>query len=395
MTKAPFAVPLRPDYSPRSGHSVSAPHKRPSDAFFRALAVCAKYSFGGGKRSVLEELKASYGEDDNTRLVMSKLVTKAAVIPADTTTSGWADVLVSTAIADLIQTLTPLSIYPKLAALGDTFTFGRNGAVTLPARNTAATLNSAFISQGSAIPVHQGAFLPITFTAKKMGVITVVTREILEHSAPSIEAILRTAMMEDTAVAIDTVLLDATAATTTRPAGLKAGVAKVTASGTASIVGFIADIKGLVTALLTGAKGNLRAPAWIMNPADVLAAALLTTTAVGETPFREEMARGTLLGIPVLTTTTGLSDMMCLIDAADFATATGEDPEFSISDQAVLHMEDSSPSAMTTGGATPSFASPVRSLYQTDCLAIKMLLDINWGMRRTGVFQWTDTMAWN
>ena len=392
MTKAPFAVPLRPDYSQRS--AVSAPHTRPSDAIFRALAVCIKYSYGDGKRSVLEELKASYGEDDATRLVMSRLVTKAAVIPADTVTSGWADVLVQTAIDDLIQSLLPLSVYPKLAAMGHSFTFGRSGAVTLPARNTASTLSSAFVSQGSAIPVRQGAFLPITFTAKKMGVITIITREILEHSTPSIEAILRTAIVEDTAVAVDAVLLDTNTATTVRPAGLRT-VAKVTASATASIVGFIADIKALASALLTGAKGNLRAPAWIMNLADVLAASLLTTTAVGETPFREEMGRGMLLGIPILTTTTGLSDVMCLIDAADFTTATGDTPAFSISDQAVVHMEDAGPTGITTGGATPSFASPVRSMWQTDCLAIKMLLDINWGMRRTGVFQWTDTMAWN
>jgi len=120
---------------------------------------------------------------------------------------------------------------------------------------------------------------------------------------------------------------------------------------------------------------------------------LLTTTAVGETPFREEMSRGTLLGIPILTTTTGLSDVMCLIDAADFATATGDTPEFTISDQAVLHMEDTSPAAISTSPGV--FASPVRSMFQTDCFAIKMLLDINWGMRRTSVFQWTDTMAWN
>jgi HK97 family phage major capsid protein len=212
MTKAPFAVPLRPDYSPRSGHSVSAPHTRPSDAIFRALAVAVKYEYGDQKRSVLEELKAAYGEDDVTRLVMSRLVTKAATIPADTTTSGWADTLVQTAIADLIQSLLPLSIYPQLVARGDSFTFGRNGAVTLPARNTALSVSGAFIAQGSAIPVKQGGFLPITFTGKKMGVITVVTREILQHSVPSIENILRKAVLEDTAVAIDAILLDATAA---------------------------------------------------------------------------------------------------------------------------------------------------------------------------------------
>jgi HK97 family phage major capsid protein len=395
MTKAPFAIPLRPDYTPRSGHSVSAPLTRPSDAIFRALAVALKYEYGDQKRSVLEELKASYGEDDVTRLVMARLITKAAVIPADTTTSGWASNLVQTAIADLIQSLLPLSIYPQLVARGDSFTFGENGVVTLPARNTAASVNGVFFAQGSAIPVKQGAFLPISFTTKKMGVITVVTREILLHSTPSIENILRKAVLEDTAVAIDAILLDAVVADTTRPAGLKAGVGKITASATASIVGFIADIKGLAAALITGTKGNMRAPVWIMNPGDVLAASLLTTTAVGETPFREEIARGTLAGIPILTSATVPADTMLLIDAADFTSSTGENPQFTISDQAVLHMEDTTPLAISTPGAPATIAAPVRSLFQTDCLAIKMLMDINWGMRRTGVVQWSDTLAWN
>ena len=47
---------------------------------------------------------------------------------------------------------------------------------------------------------------------------------------PAIEGLIRQAIIEDTAVAIDSVLLDATAATTTRPAGLKAGVSATTAT---------------------------------------------------------------------------------------------------------------------------------------------------------------------
>jgi HK97 family phage major capsid protein len=231
-------------------------------------------------------------------------------------------------------------------------------------------------------------------TPKKMGVITTMTREIVEHSIPSIEAILRQAMLEDTSVAIDTVLLDATAASTTRPAGLKNGIAKITVSGTASIVGFVADCKNLMAALITATSGNVRNPVWIMNPGDVLAAAMLQTT-TGDTPFREEIAGGTLFGIPIVQTTTGLSDMMCLMDAADFVTATGDSPNFSVSDQAVLHMEDTSPAALSAVATPNTVAAPIRSLWQTDTIAIRMIMDLNWAKRRTGIFQWADTMVWN
>lgn len=369
----------------------------PLDYLFRAITVDIKHFGEGRKRPILEVLKESYGDNDMgecVRTVMSRMVTKAAAIPADTTTSGWADTLVQTVIGEFIPSLLPHSVYPALAAKGGSFTFGRNGTISLPARNTSTTVAGAFVAQGAPIPVRQGAFTAITLTPKKMGVITTLTREITEHSTPSIEAIIRQAMLEDTGVAIDTILLDATASSTTRPAGLKNGISKVNASATTTIAGFIADITGLAAALITATNGNIRNPVWIMNPGDVLKASLLQTT-TGDTPFRDELAGGTLLGYPVIQTTTGLSDMMALMDAADFITATGDTPQFSVSDQAVLHMEDTTPLAISTVATPNTVAAPVRSLWQTDSMAIRMILDINWAKRRTGIFQWTDTMAWN
>jgi HK97 family phage major capsid protein/HK97 family phage prohead protease len=371
---------------------------QPLDLLFKAIATDIKHFGEGRKRPILEVLKENYGDNDlgeSVRTVMARMVTKAASIPADTTTSGWADTLVQTVIGDFIESLMPFSIYPALRAKGGTFTFGRNGTISLPARTTSTTVAGAFVAQGAPIPVRQGAFTPITLTPKKMGVITTMTREITEHSTPQIEAILRQAMMEDTAVAIDTILLDATAASATRPAGLKNGQTKVTATaGGAVPAALIGDLRGLYAALITATQGNIRNPAWIMNPGDVLAASLIQTT-TGDTPFREEISRGTLLGFPILQSTTGLSDMMAIIDAADFMTATGDTPQFSVSDQAVLHMEDTSPAALSTAGTPNVVAAPIRSLWQTDSMAIRMILDINWAKRRAGIFQWTDTMTWN
>jgi cytosine/adenosine deaminase-related metal-dependent hydrolase len=56
------------------------------------------------------------------------------------------------------------------------------------------------------------------------------------------------------------------------------------------------------------------------------------------------------------------------------------------------------PATWLTGSAsaTPNtIAAPVRSLWQTDCIGVRMLLDVNWGLRRTGVVAWTQTMTWN
>jgi hypothetical protein len=208
--------------------------------------------------------------------------------------------------------------------------------------------------------------------------------------------LIRQAIIEDTAVAIDSVLLDATAATTTRPAGLKSGVSATSATGGGTITALIGDIRGLTSALITGTNGNLRSPVWIMNPGDILAASLLPATAGGgEFPFKTELTGGTLQGYPVISSSNVTADTMLLVDAGDFVSVTGDAPRFDISDQATIHMEDTTPLAISTAGSPNTVAAPVRSLWQTDCLAVRMLLDINWGMRRTGVVAWTQTMTWN
>ena len=365
----------------------------PEEYVWRSLVCAVKGHFT--KQSQYDVMKQEFGDDEPTRAVLN-VITRSATVPADTVTSGWASQLVATSISEFFAALMPNSVYPALASRGGKFTFGRAGIVSMPTRSSTPTIAGSFVAQGSPIPVRQGAFTAITFTPKKMGVISSMTRDIVEHSTPSIMELVRQAIVEDTAVAIDSVLLDATAATTTRPAGLKAGVAAVTATAAGGINALIGDIRGLTSALITGTNGNLRSPVWIMNPGDILAASLLPATAGGgEFPFKSELTGGTLQGYPVISSSNVTADTMLLVDAGDFVSVTGDAPRFDISDQATIHMEDTTPLAISTVGSPATVAAPVRSLWQTDCLAVRMLLDINWGMRRTGTVAWTQTMTWN
>jgi len=380
----PYAVPAAPPIPPR-------------DHMIRALVCKVKSHFT--KQSPYEVMREEYGDDEPTRAVMNRLVTRAATIPADTVTSGWADKLVATILTDYFAALMPLSVYPGLASRGQKFTFGTAGVVTMPTRSSTPTIAGSFVAQGSPIPVRQGAFTSISFTPKKMAVISSFTREIAEHSTPSIEALIRQAIADDTAVSIDTVLLDNVAATTTRPAGLRAGVSATGATAGGTITALIGDIRALTTALITGTNGNLRAPVWIMNPGDVLAASLLPAVAGGgQFPFGEQLAAGTLQGYPVIQSSTVAADMMFLIDAADFVSVTGDTPRFDVSDQATLVFDDTAPAQVGTVGVSASpnvVGAPARSLWQTDTIGIRMILDINWGLRRSGIVAWMQSMTWN
>jgi HK97 family phage major capsid protein/HK97 family phage prohead protease len=362
----------------------------PKDYILRAAVVTALAHVT--KRNQAEILVERYGEDPMTRAVFD-VVTRAASAPATTTTTGWAAELVQTAILDFIESLLPFSVYPGLSARGGRFTFGRNGVVSLPARNLGNSVGGSFVGQGAPIPVRQGAFTSTSLTPKKMAVISTFTREIAEHSTPSIEAVLREAIQEDTAVSIDTVLLDATAASTVRPAGLRNGVTVTTATSGGGFAALVGDLKGLIAALIASSNGRLRQPVWIMNPIQVLSASV-TQNAGGEFPFKAEIAEGNLLGYPILQSTTVTAGMVFLVDAADFFSATGDDPRFDMSDQATLHMEDTTPLAIGTTGTPNVVAAPVRSLFQTDTLALRMILDMNWALRRSGTVAWTQSVTW-
>jgi HK97 family phage prohead protease len=377
-------------------YAVPAQKTDPQDYVWHSLVCALKGHFTN--QSPLEVLKTEFPDDqyEPTRAVLN-VITKAASLPADTVTSGWASQLVATSLQGFFDALIPNSVYPGLAAKGTKFSFGAAGIVMMPTRSSTPTIAGSFVAQGAPIPVRQGAFAAITFTPKKMAVISTFTREIAEHSTPAIDGLIRQAITEDTSVAIDTVLLDANAATTTRPAGLKNGVAAITATAGGGLAGVLGDLRGLTSALISGTQGNVRSPVWLMNPGDVLAVKLTPAIAGGgEFPFMDELAGGTLLGYPVIQSTNVAADTMLLLDAADFVSVSGDSPRFDVSNQATLHMEDTTPLQIATGAqGSGVLATPARSLWQTDSIGVRMLLDLNWGMRRTGVVAWTQTMTWN
>jgi hypothetical protein len=110
--------------------------------------------------------------------------------------------------------------------------------------------------------------------------------------------------------------------------------------------------------------------------------------------FKEEIGNGRLNGYPVIQSGTVPAGVVILIDAADFFSATGDDPRFDVSDQTVLHMEDTTPLAIGTAGAPATVAAPAQSMFQTDCLALRMILPMSWAMRRTGVLVERTAVTW-
>jgi HK97 family phage prohead protease/HK97 family phage major capsid protein len=334
-----------------------------------------------------------YGDDEPTKL-MTDLVLRAASAPAMTTVTGWAAELVQQTYTAMMETLMPKGILTRLAAKGLSLTFGRAGKINIPTRSRTPSIAGSFVGEGMPIPVRQGAFTSQALTPKKMAVITTWTREMDEHSIPAIEGVLRDAIQTDTTVAVDSVLIDANPATVVRPAGLLNGVAAIGATTGGGLNALVGDLKALIGALTTATFGNIRSPVWLMNPGDMLSIALTSAATTGIFPFKQEIEGGSLLGISVIDSGTIPAKTVIIVDAADFVVAGGEAPRFEISDQATLHMEDTNPAELA-GGSPAVTASPQRSLFQTDSLALRMVMPLNWVQRRAGTVAWVQNVTWS
>jgi HK97 family phage prohead protease len=353
--------------------------------------VCVGMAKIRGTLPDIERLRI-YGDDEPHKVVLD-WVMRAASAPALTTVPGWAQELVHQIYADLMALLLPQSVFPRIAARGTSLSFGQAGKILLPTRSRTPTIAGSFVGEGMAIPVRQGAFTSQTFVPKKMAVITTWTREMGDHSIPAIEGVLRQAVQEDTATSLDAVLLDSNPATAIRPAGILNGVTVTPAAAGPGLPAVIGDIKALVGALIAVTYGNVRSPVWLMNPGDALSASLASAANTGIFPFKDEIGRGTLNNIPIIDSATVPSRTVVLADAADFVVMQGDNMRFEISDQATLHMEDTTPLDLVSG-SPGTVASPQRSLFQTDSLALRMIFPINWSFRRTGMVAYTTGVNW-
>ena len=355
---------------------------KPADLIIRSAVVNA-VAFASNKapEEVLERL---YGNDEATGIIV-----KAAVAPATTTTSGWAAELVNTAMTEFLETLRPMSVYPELAAAGGgRLSFGPNqGAIKIPARAPTPSIGGSFIGEGAPIPVRRLALTSATLSPKKLGVITTFTREIARYSTPAIEGILRNEILADTAITLDSILLDNVAGDAIRPAGLLNGVTAITATTGGGQAAILADIRKLRAPFDAANNGtNL---VLLMNPAQEVGLAL-TPAADGQLGWTSAV----LSRYKIITSTAIPVGRVIMVNAGDFVTATGDVPEFEMSNEATLHMEDSTPLQIGSTGTPNTVAAPVRSLFQTATMGLRMLMDVSWSMRRTGSVAWIDGVTW-
>jgi HK97 family phage major capsid protein len=273
------------------------------------------------------------------------------------------------------------------------FSFDGYNSLKIPMRNAAASPNLAGAFRAEGAPIRVGALSlgSMTLTPKSLGVIGTFSMELFERSTPNIEQVIREAMVSDTAAALDAAFLGNAAGTATVPAGILNGLAggNTAASAGTTSANIVTDLRARMQAMAAANMG--RRPVWIMNPARAWGLQLALTAA--GTPLFPEMANGTLLGIPVVTSTTVTAGSVFLIDCAEVFFAGGA-PSFLGTDVATIHEEDTTPAQISTAGTPNVVAAPVRSLFQTNSAALRCMWNVDWAVARAGAVQHISAAAW-
>ncbi|WP_116364420.1 phage major capsid protein [Parahaliea mediterranea] len=335
------------------------------------------------KQSPLQVASERYAHDHELLEVV-----KSTVNPAQTDVSGWAEELVDSALQGFQDILRGESIAGGLLAeAGTQLQFDRLGSITVPSRAGSDTdLSSGFVGEGGAIPVKKGSLSPITIAPYKWGVISTFSKELQMRSTPAIEALVRQFIIDDTSTQLDNDFFGTAAAVAgERPAGMFNGVAGTAGSSTTALADrIIEDLNALATPILTAKMG--RRMRILLNP--VNASIIANVRGQDGFIFRSEINSGRLGMHEVRQSHNVPVDEIWAIDMREVAWAPGV-PVFTASDSATIVEADDDGVAPEVSSvdvaARDTVNTPkIRSLFQTETVALKHVQYLSWHKMRAG-----------
>lgn len=286
---------------------------------------------------------------------------RAASAPGTTADSGYLAELAVEALAAFVSTL-PDAAAASLMRAAPAIPLAPNGTALIPVRTTAPRA-PAWVVEGSPIAVRADGWNTVQLGPwRKIAAIAVITREAAKRADG--EAALRLALQEDGAIGLDAAVFSDETGSGAAIAGLLNGATVVNGSGDS-----LRDIQALAAAVSAGGSGMV---AYVAGPGT--AAALNADAALAPQVLPS-------LAVP--------ETMLIAIDPRSVAWAVGANElEIEVSNQAVLHMEDTTPAAIADSGSAAG--GSVRSLWQTDCVAIRLDLPVAFAKRRAAAAAFID-----
>lgn len=210
---------------------------------------------------------------------------------------------------------------------------------------------------------------------RKLASIVGLTGELAHYSAEDATTILDFCIREAAGMALDSAVFSTAAANDVRPAGLLAGVPPISAKTSGGDAAMTADLSNLAGAISDagGGAGIL----YFANPRQETAIRLRSPTFATSVVPTPRLPAGTVVAI----------------EAGAIASGFDEVPRVDIANTPVIHWDDA-PAQVSTPGSPATVAAPVRSGYQQDMLALRLILRCAWASRMPGAVQVVTGVTW-
>jgi len=315
------------------------------------------------RRAKVEDVVESLWPNDK----LISTIVRAASAPAMTAVTGWAKELAQIRVADAVDALGAYSSAVEIMENSLLLAWDGYGQISVPGF-VASAANGGFVADGDPIPVRQLVDAAQPLLPHKVASIAVLTEEMINSS--NAEALITDTLVKSAGLAIDAAFFDANASSSARPAGVRNGVAALTASSnTDSFGGAFEDVSTLMGGVgQVGGKG----PYYIASSIGRIASLQMR--------WAEQVD---IIGM-VMSPAIG-NDLMAIAPQA-LAAAVDPAPAIEVANAGTLYM-DTAPGAV---GTTPG---PERSLFQTRSTAVKVRWPVSWALRDPRGVAWL-TPGW-
>jgi len=329
----------------------------------RAIAALA---LAADRRKDPQKIVKSTWSDDQRAL----LITRGAVSP--TTTAGFPtfDPVVA------FRSLAPSSAALALFQLGLALDLTEASTIRIPSV-AGLPMQPIFVGEGTPAPIVQWNFeATVVGPARKILLLSAVTGE-LENATPETASAVIGRVLADVANhGIDAAAFSAAAANAVAPAGLLHNVTPVTAA-TAGPDAMAEDLGALTGAI--GAAGiDPNGAVFVCGPRE----ATIIKVKVGPK-----------FDYPVLTTLGLPAKGVACFAPAGVVSGYQDSPTIETSKEAAIHMEQDTPTDISTAGTPPVAAFPTKSLFQTDIISIRVRAHCAWACA-VGAAQVIDNVNW-
>jgi hypothetical protein len=341
---------------------------QPTNQVWRAAAAVVR---GHIAKVPPEQMAKTMYPDDTVTPVIARAASNIATL----TDPNWAGPLARYAVSEAVEDIVAMTAAGRMEVAGALrVDMGRMASVTVPGRGVTAADAGMWVAEGAPIPAKQYNYAPATLVLKKIAVIVTLTEEM--SRASNLEDLLRAMLTGGAGMAIDAQMFSTVAGDATKPGGLFNGLTPIAAS--ASSLGFDAcgqDLGSLVADIAT--RGGGARAFFIAAPAQATSIRFFAGGQFVTTPQTDVL--------PVAASVGMVAKSAAVVEPESLAFAVA-DPEFSIANVAAVQQEDTTPTDLLT-------TSPVKSMFQIDAIALRMVVYAAWAMRAPHVAYMTG-VAW-